>query len=134
MKRHRGSRESLPLFSSASILPAQFFSQGGVAASGEKKLLLAVLERAISDLCSPCSSQSSLRDREEARRWFESRDDSSAYSFVRICETLGLDPDALRKGILALEKEEWWTWEMGKARATRWRQRSANKRENEGGK
>ena len=127
-ERGRGSGAPLSVLSSVNVLPVQFFAENHVPASGERRLLLAVLERAISDLCNSHASQGSHRDREEARRWVESRDDSSPYSFVRVCEALGLAPDALRSGILSLEREESLrSPAAGRPRATRWRRRTPEK-------
>lgn len=130
--RNREFVSNLNLLSTITILPAQFFAEVRTSASGEKRLLLAVLERAISDLCNTRSSQSSVRDREEARQWVESRDESSPYSFIRICEALGLDPDVLRQGILILEQEEWLSSGAGRRRAVRWRRRAQGRRETQG--
>jgi hypothetical protein len=129
--RNREFINNLTLLSTVNVLPAQFFAEARASTSGEKRLLLAVLERAISDLCNTRSSQSSVRDREEARQWVESREESSPYSFIRICEALGLDPDALRQGILALEREELLSPDVEKQRAVRWRRRAHVRRESQ---
>lgn len=127
--RKREFINNLNLLSTVNVLPTQFFAEVHTPASGEKRLLLAVLERAISDLCNIRPSQSSVRDRVEARQWVESRDESSPYSFIRICEALGLDPDVLRRGILMLEQEELLSSGAGRHRAVRWRRRAQDKRE-----
>ncbi len=68
---------------------------------GEKRLMVEVLEDAIR-----CYSQDyiSTRDRRlfyEAAEWIFSRnDDESLISFHNVCETIGLDPDYIREGLL----------------------------------
>jgi hypothetical protein len=130
--RNREFVNNLNLLSTVNVLPAQFFAEARASVSGEKRLLLAVLERAISDLCNTRPSQSSVRDREEARQWVESREESSPYSFIRICEALGLDADVLRRGILLLEREELLGSGVGRERAVRWRRRAHVRRETQG--
>jgi hypothetical protein len=130
--RNREFVNNLTLLSTVNVLPAQFFAEARASVSGEKRLLLAVLERAISDLCNTRPSQSSVRDRQEARQWVESRDESSPYSFIRICEALALDPDVLRQGILLLERDELLSSSAGRQRAVRWRRRAHAKRETQG--
>jgi len=38
---------------------------------------------------------------QEAEEWFLEKDGEALYSFENICETLGLHPDPIRKGLLA---------------------------------
>ena len=62
----------------------------------EKRLLAAVLQRAITDFI---SGQGELR--ESARAWIMEEDCADApLTFGFICEALDLDPLSLRKGIL----------------------------------
>jgi hypothetical protein len=65
-------------------------------ASGERALMLAILEDAIR-----CLEQlGALRD--EAEAWILSNADDWPCTFVNVCAALDLDPAALRVGLLAL--------------------------------
>jgi hypothetical protein len=66
------------------------------AYNGTKGLLLAVLEDGIRSYLSPVKDV-----RAEAEYWVSSHRQRSPFSFVVICETLGLEPSAVR---LALER------------------------------
>ena len=69
---------------------------GGVSTvsehTGTKALMLAILEDGLRALLDP-----SVRVSEEAARWMASRRDNWVFSFPSVCETLGLDPDAVRR-------------------------------------
>lgn len=55
--------------------------------TAERKLLVAMLKRAVLDLCSENSEES-----EQARAWFYSDDDSDEeFTFPWVCEQLGLN-------------------------------------------
>ena len=78
----------------------QFASEGCLP--GEKRLMLAVLTDAIDVFLKN-------RDRLDARAhrlyvetadWIRAEDADGLFSFVNICETLGLDPSCLRRGLL----------------------------------
>jgi hypothetical protein len=69
--------------------------------SGEKRMFVAMLERAFDDL-----SHHSLRRNKASRRlcddvvgWIKSTDIQWPGSFERVCSALELDPDYLRRGI-----------------------------------
>lgn len=64
---------------------------------GLRALMQAVLEDAINKLDSPIPT---LRAEEE--RWIMSRESSYVFSFAVICETLDLDPVAVRQSVTAL--------------------------------
>lgn len=86
------------------VHPAQFHPQR--ATSCEKRLLLAVLEEAITCVYAhvPPSGygiRRAQRLRQEARDWFLSTERKWLFSFERICETLGYDPDSLRAQVLS---------------------------------
>jgi hypothetical protein len=83
------------------VLPAQFYAlaPGNRRWGGEQLLMAAVLEDAIALYLKPTSSGTSqardgLRD---ARQWLHSEDRSWVFSFLRVCEALDLDPDAIRR-------------------------------------
>jgi hypothetical protein len=59
--------------------------------TGTKALMLAVLDNGIQSYLSPVA-----RLRAEAEQWVLSRQQRSPFSFTVVCETLGLEPDAVR--------------------------------------
>lgn len=75
------------------MVPAQFLrSPGPAALQPEKRLMLAVLEDAVSSsLRYPAN-----REGRESLEWMASDDTSWPYSFANLCEALGLDCDAVR--------------------------------------
>ena len=62
--------------------------------TGTKALMLAVLNDGIQ-----CFLRTSGRFRVEADHWIMSRQRRSPFSFVVVCETLGLEPDAVRRAL-----------------------------------
>jgi len=60
----------------------------------EKKLMVAVLEEAVDSFASD-----DIGRHEAARAWLEEGDSLWPFCFVNICESLGFDPDYVRKGI-----------------------------------
>jgi hypothetical protein len=69
---------------------------------GEERLMLAVLESAVEDfqkyvLARNPSGKKLFREAEE---WLLDNDSEEAFSFKSICETLGLHPDHIRKGLM----------------------------------
>ena len=85
------------------VLPAQFYAlaPGNRGWGGEQCLMAAVLEDAIAIYLKPTPSGTSqarhvLRD---ARQWLHSEDRSWVFSFLRVCEALDLDPDAIRRSL-----------------------------------
>jgi hypothetical protein len=70
---------------------------------GEKKLMLAVLASAIEHFQKHVLSKDE-KGRilfQEAEEWFLERDSDELFSFEYICETLQLQPDYIRKGLLS---------------------------------
>ena len=103
----RGDRtpESLAdLFAPDVVLPEQFFegARRDSQASGEKALMLAVLEDGIrcfqEHLRNPRSNPRLLSQQAEA--WIRAVDYEWPFSFNNVCETLGIDPEALREKLL----------------------------------
>ena len=85
------------------ILPEQLQSGCRYDASldPEKRLRLAVLEEAVNDfqrnvLASGAEAQRSFRN---AQTWFEADDQRWPFSFVRICQAIGLDAAYVRAGL-----------------------------------
>ena len=93
------------LFAPDVVLPAQFFegARRDSLASGEKALMLAVLEDGIrcfqEHLRNPRSNPRLLSQQAEA--WIRAVDYDWPFSFNNVCETLGIDPSALRTTLLS---------------------------------
>jgi hypothetical protein len=64
----------------------------------EKKLMLAVLEDAVTCIqkYGPSSSGKGKRQFNDARDWIFADQEDWPFSFINVCETLGLDPGYLR--------------------------------------
>ncbi|MGA2456453.1 MAG: hypothetical protein ABSF85_02585 [Terriglobales bacterium] len=96
--------DDLPIFPGIGILPAEYASmcRRKLPAEGERKLLFAVLEDAIRCyLKHRDGDQACRKDPEflEAARWLSSDEESGPFSFVTVCEVLGINADRLRTGI-----------------------------------
>jgi len=94
----------LPIFRGVGILPGQYGSmcRRKLPAEGERRLLFAVLEDAIRCyLKHRDGDQACRKDPEflEAARWLSSDEESGPFSFVTVCEVLGINADRLRTGI-----------------------------------
>jgi hypothetical protein len=77
-------------------------------AQPEVRLMAAILEDAVATLTTDlrrCTSRQ-RRDFAEALNWINGRTDQrSVFSFINICETLALDPDYLRQGLIRKNSE-----------------------------
>ncbi len=105
VRTDRTSPESLAeLFAPDIVLPEQFFegARHDSQASGEKALMLAVLEDGIrcfqEHLRNPRSNPRLLS--QQAESWIRSVDYDWPFSFNNVCETLRIDPAALRAALL----------------------------------
>jgi hypothetical protein len=104
----RTSREASP-FGPDVILPAQFYERGPTVdhASGEKALMLAVLEDGIrcfqEHLRNPRVRPRLLA--RQAERWIRSKDWEWPFSFNNVCESLELNPECLRAKLLQPREE-----------------------------
>src|SRR2546425_7215589 len=91
------------------MLPLQFFGRLRQKAvlDGEHRLMVAVLEDAVNcfqkqlNAEDPKARQLYL----DAEEWITSTDQSWFFSFVNVCQTLDLDPDYVRNGLLAWRDE-----------------------------
>lgn len=103
--------ERLPnLIEPHTILPVQFFTrlQRGTTWTGEQRLMAAILEDAIA-VCSKATQPNTSKGRtllRETLRWVRSNDRTWVFSFLRICETLDLEPSAIRRGLRIRRGEE----------------------------
>ena len=92
------------LFEPDSLLAHQFYATVRQRHPGdpERRLMIAILEDVLTCLSIDprrCSSRQRL-DFHDAQGWVNSLDDSNwIFSFSSICETLGLDPSYLRRGL-----------------------------------
>ena len=93
----------MDLFVPDIVRESQFLSERASPSrfSGEYRLAVAILEDAIQIYCMEGSGRRNLQLRREAGRWLSSDDRSWCFSFERICEALGLEPDCIRRGLRA---------------------------------
>lgn len=104
---HHGRGPALDVTQPEVLLPQQFnhLWHRGVAATPVQRLALAMLLRAILDL-SKFRFARRLRHQKlyaDAYIWVTARrEDEKGLSFVRICESFGIEPDAARRELLAL--------------------------------
>src|SRR5215510_3253692 len=68
----------------------------------EERLMLAVLESAVEDFQKYVLARkpSGKNLFQQAEDWFLEKDSNELFSFENICETLGLHPDPIRKGLM----------------------------------
>jgi hypothetical protein len=66
----------------------------------ERRLRRAVLIEAIRCLEGAEDARNRLRLRRQAINWLRGHESSCAFSFLNVCESLGLDPDSVRRAIL----------------------------------
>ncbi len=83
------------------VLPAQWFAQRSALPESERRLRLAILEDALR-YYRDYAGMSDRRARawhDDAAEWFASRDRSEPFAFENVCDALGLDPAAIRRGL-----------------------------------
>ena len=88
-------------FTSLSILPNEILDAVPARLQPEKRLLLAVLEGAVSDF-QKYATVSSVRGRRlfaDAETWFRSSASDQPLDFESICQALALDPSFIRVGL-----------------------------------
>jgi hypothetical protein len=89
------------------LLPIQYLARPEGRLDGpQRRLMVAVLQTAIDDCQGTATARAlgtpvatNTRAAREAIAFFESQDRSWPYSFVNICEAIGLDANALRQTI-----------------------------------
>ena len=100
LDEEHASAESLP---SAAVLPEQFYNLIAPPAAGHgvRALMHAVLDNALWYWRKQFTTTNRREQRlaREAGEWIFSEDVSWPFSFVNICEALGLDPAYMRQGI-----------------------------------
>ena len=86
------------------LMPSQYLDllRGHSPYEGEKRLMLAVLEDAISCFQKYAGASRGRRQRlfKEAEEWLFDEESRWAFSFETICSTLDLSPEFLRRGLL----------------------------------
>ena len=82
------------------VLPAQFFARAGGALQPEKRLMLAVLESAVWLVLVGGRRRSRCGAAAEAEQWLASDATDWPFSFVNVCDVLGLDPGYVRAGVV----------------------------------
>ena len=82
------------------VMPSQFFPEGGDG-PGERRLMRAVLKDALAILFKYDATQDRRGQRllAEAQHWIESDDADWPFSFVNVCDALGLDPSCVRERV-----------------------------------
>jgi hypothetical protein len=83
------------------LLPSQLFTAPRAYPEGERRLMLAVLEDAIGIFLRHRKGADARRCRlfTETADWIASDDAESPFSFLGVCEVLGLEPHRLRRGL-----------------------------------
>ena len=120
---HFDPETALAQFTSPSVLlPAQL--ECTEEQRGEKRLMLAIAEEAISTYQRYADSERRRGQRlfREAEEWFRSTDTTWTFAFQSICHALGLDADYLRQGL------ERWKARHASGRAPVYRFRRVNGR------
>ena len=82
------------------VMPSQFFPERGDG-PGERRLMRAVLKDALAVLFKYDATQDRRGQRllAEAQHWLESDDADWPFSFVNVCDALGLDPSCVRERV-----------------------------------
>jgi hypothetical protein len=97
--RHKVGRPSIE-DSIELMMPAQFHMPASEAWPGEKRLMLAVLTDAIEILLKGPGTNGRRRGLyDETANWMRRNDTAWPYSFVNVCDVLGLDADAVRQTV-----------------------------------
>ena len=100
---HRGEDRVNALFQPDTLLPAQYLDtlQRTTFLEPEKRLMLAVLDDAVN-----CYRENLFSERGKDRRLFDEAEEwiltpggDRAFSFDNVCESLGLNPEYLRRGL-----------------------------------
>jgi len=73
---------------------------------GEQELMLAVLEDAINSfqIYLVAGNEKDRKQFQEVQQWIQGKNQDWLFSFDNICETLGLDPSYVRRGLMAWAK------------------------------
>lgn len=83
------------------MVPAQWFRRAHALPESERRLRVAILEDALR-YYRAYAGATDRRARalyEDAAEWFASHDRSEPFAFENVCDALGLDADAIRRGL-----------------------------------
>jgi hypothetical protein len=98
------AEKSASLMQLDSLVPYQYLetTMRKVPLEAEKQLMLAVLEDAIYCFQKYCNARSRKEQRlfANTEAWIVEPDDGWIFSFEHICETMGLDPSCMRRGLM----------------------------------
>ena len=99
------------LFEPDTLMTDQFYStfKRGRMTDPELRLMAAILEDAVSCISKARSSEGwqHKRSAEEAECWINTEGEEDwIFSFTNVCETLGLDPDYMRRGLSSWSRAE----------------------------
>jgi hypothetical protein len=98
------------LFEPDALLPIQYFEtlRRRIPIEPEKRLMWAVLEDAIENYQNHFSRRKGKPNGNvgELENWILDSDTRWLFSFDNICETLGIDPQYLRRGLLAWKEKQ----------------------------
>jgi hypothetical protein len=97
---HLGSREVvMSTLGAEAIVPESYPTVAAALWQPERRLMLAVLEDAIDCYLANVGAQRGIRRARfvDAARWFQSNDTEWPFSFVCICDALGIDPAVIRR-------------------------------------
>jgi hypothetical protein len=107
---HRGEERINALFQPDTLLPDQYLDtqQRTTFLEPEKRLMLAVLDDAVNCYRENLFSQRGKDRRlfDEAEEWILTRGGDRAFSFDNVCESLGLNPEYLRRGLQRLKETQ----------------------------
>ncbi len=95
------------IFESQTILASQFYAKRPALPEPERSLLVAVFEDAVRCLLNHCRATNRTERAlyNDARRWILSCEPAGLYAFANVCDLLGLEPDYMRRHLLARCKE-----------------------------
>ena len=100
----RALNKIFPLFEPDALLPIQYFEtlRRKIPIEPEKRLMWAILEDAVGSFQSHFSGRKGKPSGNlaEVEEWILDTDNSWLFSFNSICETLEIDPQYLRRGLL----------------------------------
>jgi hypothetical protein len=92
------------LFQPDTLLPAQYFEnfRRKTFLEPEKRLMLAILEDAVASFQDNLLAQSVKNQRlfQDTEEWITEAAGDWVFSFESVCETLGINPEYVRRGLL----------------------------------
>jgi hypothetical protein len=98
------------LFAPSILTPGQYYDErrDDSALRPIKRLMLAILEDALRCLQKNAGAKSGARRLMywEAEQWLISESGHALFSFTMVCETLGIEPEYLRSGLLQWRKTQ----------------------------